>query len=629
MTHRRVDAKAGVIGPVCSGYALAWSSARQFAAIHIAARLIVSAVVVPLSGLVLAAAMATSEQSAVTDQDIALFLATPAGFGCALAIFGLFVAAAVFDLAMMTVVLRRPEHATFRAAIDAWPLVFRHLPALFGFGVLVLLRILAIAAPFVIVAGGIAMLAIAKHDINYYLTHRPPEFLAAAGLISLVLMAMAALLIWKASGWVLAMHLLLTGRATPRRVFAESARLLQGQRPLVVKRLLVWLAIRVVLGAVAAAAAGFAIGGILAGSDADLRWTAAMTIAILLLWVLAGALVNAVSNGALAALLDALYQGVSGDEPRQDAAVAPGPGGTYRTALVATVLVLGAASTGGGLLFTGDLLEQVRSERIVEIIAHRGASGSRPENTMAAVRKALEDRADWVEIDVQETADGEVIVAHDSDFMKLGGIDLKVWDATMADVARIDIGSWFDPSFSGQRTPTLRDVLTTAKGAGKVLIELKYYGHDVRLEQRVAEIVEETGMESQIAVMSLKISGIRKMQDLRPDWTTGILAATAIGDLSGLKADFLAVNTGQVSVRMIRRAHAKGRKVYVWTVDDPLTMSRMISMGIDGLITNEPALAREVMARRNGLSTAERLLLWLVDRFRLGSFDPVADGSDA
>jgi glycerophosphoryl diester phosphodiesterase len=283
----------------------------------------------------------------------------------------------------------------------------------------------------------------------------------------------------------------------------------------------------------------------------------------------------------------------------------------------------------GGILAGGTLLERVASTRTVEIIAHRGAAGSRPENTLAAIDQAVDDRADWIEIDVQETADDEVVVAHDSDFMKLAGVDLKIWDATMADLAEIDIGSWFDPSYSGERTPTLRQALEAVKGRGKLMIELKYYGHDVDLESRVVGIVEEMDMASDVSVMSLKYDGVRKMQALRPDWRYGVLAATAIGDLAALKADFLAVNTGQASLQLIRRAHKQAKQIYVWTVDDPLTISRMISMGVDGLITNEPALARQVMEARNQLATYQRLALWLTDRFRVGNFNLVGEESDA
>ncbi|HBS50565.1 MAG TPA: glycerophosphodiester phosphodiesterase, partial [Rhodobacteraceae bacterium] len=248
------------------------------------------------------------------------------------------------------------------------------------------------------------------------------------------------------------------------------------------------------------------------------------------------------------------------------------------------------------------------------LIAHRGVAGARPENTMAAVEKAIEDGADWVEIDVQETADGEVVVIHDSDFMKIAGVDLKVWDATMEDIAEIDIGSWFGPDYEAERAPTLRAVLDAAKGRAGVLIELKYYGHDERLEARVAEIVAAAGMEDQVQVMSLKLPGVRKMAGLRPDWPAGLLASASLGRVWELDVDFLAVNQAAASPLLVRKLRERGKPLYVWTVDDALSMSAMVSLGASGLITNEPALARDVLAQREALSRGERAVLLLADR---------------
>nr|WP_286193732.1 glycerophosphodiester phosphodiesterase [Tropicibacter sp. R16_0] len=263
------------------------------------------------------------------------------------------------------------------------------------------------------------------------------------------------------------------------------------------------------------------------------------------------------------------------------------------------------------------LLESVEADDEVEIIAHRGAAGSRPENTMASVVKAIGDEADWVEIDVQETADGEVVVMHDSDYMKLAGVNLTIWDATMADLAEIDIGSWFDPAYSDERTPTLHEVLQAARGKSKVLIELKYYGHDVDLENRVVAIVEELGMQDQVAVMSLKYPAVLKMRELRPEWRAGVLAATAVGNLTELEGDFLAVNAGMANVSLVNSTDAAGKDLYVWTVNDPLQMSKMISLGVDGLITDEPALARQVLAFRARLTPTERMLLWMTEELGL------------
>jgi glycerophosphoryl diester phosphodiesterase len=107
------------------------------------------------------------------------------------------------------------------------------------------------------------------------------------------------------------------------------------------------------------------------------------------------------------------------------------------------------------------------------VIGHRGAAALAPENTLSSVERAIEDGADWVEIDVQETADGEVVVLHDSDFMKLAGTPLKIWEGSFAEVRSLDIGSWFGPEFRGEGVATLEEALLRAKGRAKVIIELK------------------------------------------------------------------------------------------------------------------------------------------------------------
>ena len=247
----------------------------------------------------------------------------------------------------------------------------------------------------------------------------------------------------------------------------------------------------------------------------------------------------------------------------------------------------------------------------VEIIAHRGASGAAPENTLAAFERAIHDQADWIELDVQENADGVVIVAHDSDFMKVAQQSLRVWDATSEQLRDMDIGSWFDPKFSDQRVPTLRQALELAKDRIGVVIELKYYGHDHSLESRVVDIVEQAEMASDIKIMSLKLSGLRTSIALRPEWTHGLLNTASIGDLTRLELNFLALNSRAASYAMIRNAHRRGMKLYVWTINDPVQMSVMMSRGADGIITDEPALAKQLIEFREKISPVGRLLIWI------------------
>jgi glycerophosphoryl diester phosphodiesterase len=118
-------------------------------------------------------------------------------------------------------------------------------------------------------------------------------------------------------------------------------------------------------------------------------------------------------------------------------------------------------------------------------------------------------------------------------------------------------------------------------------------------------------MESDIMVMSLKIVGLRKFAALRPAWTMGLLNTASVGDLTRLDLDFLALNSMAASLAMIHRAHKQGMKVYVWTINDPVQMSVMMSRGVDGIITDEPALARQVMELRKQLSPFGRLVVWV------------------
>jgi glycerophosphoryl diester phosphodiesterase len=283
-------------------------------------------------------------------------------------------------------------------------------------------------------------------------------------------------------------------------------------------------------------------------------------------------------------------------------------GWLFSTKALIAVLAIGAiAAAIVGSLF----VDSIRLDDDVLIMAHRGASSAAPENTLAAVERAIADGADFVEIDVQETADGEVVVIHDSDLMKIGGTNLKIWDATYEQLQGIDVGSWFAPEFANERVPKLEQVLEICKDKAGVNIELKYYGHDERLEERVVDIVERAGMESKIVVMSLKYEAVQKMRQLRPEWTIGLLTATAVGDLTRLDAGFLAVHTGLARPNFIRAAHRSGKDVYVWTVNDPVQMSVMMTKQVDGLITDEPALARTVLKLRADMNPVERLLLSL------------------
>jgi len=323
-----------------------------------------------------------------------------------------------------------------------------------------------------------------------------------------------------------------------------------------------------------------------------------------------------VSTSLLSVLIMKLFtdRGLEGMGPGPFSAKSEAP---YSFTLSRRVMIWGLlAGFLASLLVVSGLIDQIRFESRTEIMAHRGASLVAPENTMAAIRSAIDSGAQWVEIDVQESKDGEVIVVHDRDLKKIGRVPLSVANSTLKELQQVDIGSWFGAKFSDERIPTLDQVLRLCKDRIRVNIELKYYGEQQKLEQRVAEIVDLNGMADQVAVMSLSLAGIKEMRRLRPDWTLGLLSSVSVGNLAELEVDFLAINARFASRHLIRRMHQNGKAVMVWTVNDPVGMSGMVSRGVDVIITDRPALGVSLMKQQEQLEPAERVLIQLADIFQ-------------
>lgn len=477
------------------------------------------------------------------------------------------------------------------------------------------LRVLAGLLPFLVVAGLVYLGLLRRYDINYYLKARPQAFWIAAALVGLIAIALAALVLRTIARWALALPLVLFEGVHPRRALGESARRSRGTHAVLLLALASWAVVALTLPAAAKwllDTLGRSVAPQVAGSLAMLLLFIA---GLVLLWVAVGLAVGIVNFSLFSLLITRLYLRVG--QPRAPRVPeARAPRGRVRlsgraAAGLAAVLVL--AAVGFALL----AFMVTRSSRPVLVIAHRGSSAAAPENTLAAFRLAAEQGADFVELDVQESADGQVLVVHDSDLMKVGGAPMKIWETDAATLRTVDIGSHKGPQFQRERVPTLAEALAVCKGRTRVIVELKSYGHNQRLEERVAEIVEAAGMADDCIFMSLDHDMVKKMKRLRPSWRSGILVAKAVGDLTKLQADFLAVEARMATGRFVRRAHRAGQDVYVWTLNDPAWMLGAMSHGADGLITDNPELALRVAARRDGLSDAQRLLLALL--IRLGA----------
>jgi glycerophosphoryl diester phosphodiesterase len=573
-------------------------------------------VLTPLLSLLFHTLLAFFGSDVLSDADILFFFLGPAGWVCFVVGGAIVLGITALQQASLMAVVFAAGAGQRLNAVGALRFAAGHaLPVIRLAGRIIVFAALA-AAPFLCALAAVYFTLLGDYDINYYLKEKPPEFLASLAIGALVGVAMVAALLWLFTGWLFALPLVVFEKVRPRDALRASRSRARGRRRTLLLWIIGWAAAMFVLSAVSTGIVGFLARLMVPQSTASLR-TLALTIgAALFLWFAVNLAINLLAETSFATIFFRLYWQLARDPQIAAPGAAIGADQAARSWFSGMrLLAVGAICTIVALLVGAIALSRVRPDDTVMIMAHRGASKAAPENTMAAFERAIDDQADWIELDVQETADGEVVVFHDSDFMKLSGVDLKIWDATADRLKGLDVGSWMSPQFKDERVPTLGQVLDACKGRIRVNIELKYYGHDRQLEQRVAEIVEAHGMASQVMVMSLQANGVRKMKAIRPQWRVGQLMSVYAGDLKEVQADFLAVNAAFVSRQLIRVAHAHGKQVYVWTVNDAPTMSMMIGRGVDGLLTDKPELARSVLAQRAEMSAPQRLLLELANIF--------------
>jgi glycerophosphoryl diester phosphodiesterase len=474
-------------------------------------------------------------------------------------------------------------------------------------------RTALIAAPFLAICALIYYFTLTEFDINYYLTNRPAVFWWAGGLIVLCLLIMAGVLLRIFSGWILALPLLLINSESPAQSLWKSRTASISRRIPIALTLLFLLLLNTGLLGLASLLTDLAVNGAVSLAGDSLQAMAYLLGSLMIVWLVTNVAIAFFINSALALVILSLFTRLIITVSDKIPDMEPRSGHTSRrwhitAAQLAGLALIISLATGIAIRLTMDRFSITDNTMV---IAHRGASADAPENSLAAIELAINEGADWVEIDVQETLEGEVVVIHDSDLKKIGGSGLKVFEASLPELQSVDIGSWMDVSFSDQRVPTLQQVLALCKDRINIIIELKYYGKEQYLEERVAKLVEAANMQDQIVVMSLSYPGIQKMKSIRPDWMVGLLSSVAIGDITQLNADFFAINANFAKRTFIQHAHRRNRKVLVWTINDPISMSAMMSKGVDGIITDKPALALNIRKERAELDVHERMMIQL------------------
>jgi glycerophosphoryl diester phosphodiesterase len=606
----------------------------QLLLVTLVTRIAVTLIMLPGLALLLRFFISRQGRTVLSDQEILFFFLTPTGVVALVLVGGIGIGISLIEQAGLMVVgfgAAEDRRVTWFGALRY---VFRELRRILPLGSHLLVRATLVVAPILALVGGVYWTFLRQYDINYYLANTPPDFLWAVGIAGVLVAGLAVLLAVKVVGWMLALPAVLFEDLGPRAAIRDSIADSMGHR----WRIFWWIVAWLVAGAIASMVLTWTIGllgRLIVPVSGDTLTVVALTMgAVGLLSLVTNAVLSFLSASIFALLVGRLYRDFSGPGSLARDLAEPGSLGARPvfTGPRKNLLWGGALAVVASVVAAVIMARSVRLEDDVLIIAHRGAALHAPENTMASVHRAIEDSTDYIEIDVQETADGEVVVFHDSDFMKTARTQLRIWDSRRVDLDRIDIGSWFDPVYSAERVPTLEEVLLTARDRARVNIELKYYGHDVDLERKVIDIDERTEMVDQVVLMSLKYDKVQKIRSLRPEWTYGLLTTVSLGDPRKLNVEFLAVNASTATRGFVRLAHRHGLDVYVWTVNDPYLMSAMMSRNVDGIITDDPGLAREVLEIRSQMDPVQRLLVGIgteIGVFSMREEDQRSDEDDA
>lgn len=280
-----------------------------------------------------------------------------------------------------------------------------------------------------------------------------------------------------------------------------------------------------------------------------------------------------------------------------------------------TVAALGLNLSYVYSVFTGKANFRLALFQNPTVMAHRGLSADAPENTLYAFSDAISVGADFIELDVQQTRDGVLVVMHDSNLKRTTGVNKDIWDVDYADIQNLDAGSWFDPAYANARIPTLEETLQFVDKRAKLNIEIKptKHGSDT-LEQDVAELITQYQYTDACYVTSFSYGSLKKVKEVNPEIRTGYLMSVAYGQFYSLKyADAFSLNKVFVTSQVVNAAHQQGKQIFAWTVNSMSEVRSLCNLHVDSIITDDPVMVQNVISRDSTGETLRSVLDYFIN----------------
>lgn len=568
----------------------------------------------PLLAVVLRLFLMRWGRASVGNFEIVAFLLSPTGIVALLSVGALFIATIYFEVSGLIRILANDRVAWWRSLSSGAGL----FPRLAYLGFLQVVVYLALALPFLAGIGIAYWWYWSGSDLNGLVILRPPNFWKGATIAGILAIAYLVLATVWFCRWLYAVPMLCVEPSQPVvAALRESARRSRGTFFVALLSLLVWAVAQVAISAAVIGIVEWLLFGLLQRIDISPRM--AWTYGAIVLAVHAGVtgLLAIISSISYAALLLALYRqtqsisnNLSAHETNDNPDCTPATGASSPWPHRFGVAAIGFVALVS-VLTSPVLIADLQLTDRIEVTAHRAGATYGPENTIAALKQAIADGADWAEIDVQLTADNELVVMHDIDLARIGGGNRRVDQATLAEIQALDVGSPMNARFAGEKVPRFHDLLTAAKGRIKLNVELKPHSSaDGKvLTPRVVQAIQAADMVGECRICSQSYESIQLARQLEPRLPIGLIVATAIGDPARLPVDFLMIKTSLATRDFVDRAHAKGIAIHAWTVNNPAQLGSLIDAGVDNVITDDVVIIRAKIEEIGALQPVERMLL--------------------
>jgi len=572
--------------------------------------------------------LAVNDDVIISNYNVPLWLATPQGLACVFLVGSLTIFTYILYLVGFFEIMLASITGKKLSVVAGIKHVLWRLPNIFLLSLELLVLCIPAALVMLSVPGLVYLLLLTKHDINFYLSQHPPEWVLAVTIDTIWITAWVIILFKIIMRLCYIIPIWIEGGSL-RKAARVSWNKTKGQTlPIFMMLLfvaLVWGISKLILNFVSYGIAGFFLAA-LSGSIIGV-------ITVILvhggLSVVVESLLLSVSASWMICVLLIVYRRNHTNSCGYDLRPKFKTLSTSKTLAFRIYIALASITFLVAISWLCSLwiVKQQVTQDLPLIIAHRAGAAYAPENSLAAMKKTMSDNvADIIEIDVTPTLDGQLVILHDKDLMRLAGDERIIRDTNYRNIRDVDIGKSFSDKYSGEKIALLEDCLKLMDDRTKLILDFKH-GKDTDIAKKTIEAVRSRGLQDNIIIMSLELEEVRLVQKLAPEIKVGYFASLEVGDVANLEVDVIGAKDGMITKKFIKTSHAQGTEVYAWTIDDPMRMLELIEAGVDGIITNDPLLAGRTIVRVGSLSPSARTLLkfrhfWKIFK-KLGWYDSV------